>query len=83
MKEDVMRKTLATLHLIAGTTLTTIAAYEVIKNKIRQIAEIETVRNEREYILVRLARGDYNKSGGFEMMKYDYRFFKIISNFHE
>jgi hypothetical protein len=78
-----MRKTLATLNLLAGTTLTFLAVYEVLKVKIKSIAELETVQTEAQYVLVKAARGDYNKPGGIEMMKYDYKFFQIISNFHK
>jgi hypothetical protein len=77
-----VRKTLATINLLAGTTLTVMAAYQTLKAAIRTIAETETVQTEAHYVVVKAARGHYNKPGGFKMMKSDYEFFKIISNFH-
>lgn len=82
-EEGFMRKTLATLNLLAGTTLTLLAVYEVIQTKIKALAETEIVQTEGQYVMVRAARGEYAGPGGFEKMKYDYKFFQIISNFHK
>jgi hypothetical protein len=78
-----IKKSLATLNLVFGTTLTAIYLVEVIKFKIQKLADTETVYNERQYVLVKLARGDYNRPNGFETLKYDYKFYKTISRFHD
>jgi hypothetical protein len=82
-RNPMLKRMLITTNLVLATTLTAMHTYEVIKYKLKKLAETETVNNEAQYVLVRLARGHYNKPGGIEQMKSDYQFFKIISKFHE
>lgn len=74
-----IRKTLGDLYLLAGTVITVVAATEVIRDKMQRLAETEQVDSARDYVLVRLARGDYFKAGAVKAMKTDYDFYKIIT----
>jgi hypothetical protein len=73
-------KTLARINLIAATTVNAIFAYEVIKVRMRKLAETETAHTPTQYVLIRLARGHYYTPDGFEMIVNDYKFFQIIQN---
>lgn len=73
------KRILMTVNLILGTALTAASVYETGKHYRRKLAETEIVSNERMFVLVKLARGDYNGPKPFENMKYDYRFFQVIS----
>jgi hypothetical protein len=74
-----LRKTLLTLNILAVTTLNVMFAVRVVKEKLDEIAETETVGSEREYILVRFARGDYYNTNGLDTMVSDYQFYKAIT----
>lgn len=76
-------KSLAYLSSVAGSTVTIVYAYKALKREVEKFSETPTVRNEFEYVLVRLARGDYNNATGIEQLMCDYKFYKAISKFHE
>jgi hypothetical protein len=82
-RTEMLARKLAIVNLFLTTTITTITVARFIKHEIDYIAETEQVCSARQYVLVRLARGDYNNLRGIETMRYDYKFYNIISHFHE
>jgi hypothetical protein len=78
-----LKKTLSYLNFVAGSTVGLMYSYKEIKREVKKLAATTSVRNEFEYVLVRLARGDYNNANGFDQLKNDFKFYKTIKNFHQ
>lgn len=53
---------------------------DFLKLRIKKLADTETVNSAVEYVAVRTARGDYFKPDGFDALKFDYKFYGIITN---
>uniref|UniRef100_A0AAU7GX52 Uncharacterized protein n=1 Tax=Streptomyces phage Scarif TaxID=3158858 RepID=A0AAU7GX52_9CAUD len=73
-----LRRTLVTIHLLAGTTLTAFAAADMIKERLGKIADMETAHTPSEYVMIRFARGEYNGMDGLSQMRADYKLFRDI-----
>jgi hypothetical protein len=78
-----LRKILGSANFYLGTALSLMYATRELRYHIKKFGETETVYNERQYVMVRLARGDYNNSQMLSMMKTDYKFYKTISKFND
>jgi len=53
---------------------------EFLQRRIKKLADTETVNSAAEYVAVRAARGHYFKPDGIDTMKFDYKFYGIITN---
>ena len=78
-----MRRLLGYTAAVLSSLMTISYAWEYLKQRIDQFAQTETVSNAPKYVMVKLARGDYNNINGPETLVYDYKFFKTIQNFHK
>lgn len=74
------RKLLGSVNFYAVATLNLMFAADHIKLRIRKFANTQTVNSAHEYVLVRLARGDYSNPSGLDTMKNDFKFYQIITN---
>jgi hypothetical protein len=78
-----LKSLLRSANFYLVTTVNIIICVEFLRRRIKKLAETDTVTNEKHYVLVKLARGDYNDLNGPETMYYDYKFFKAIKTFKE
>jgi hypothetical protein len=75
-----LRKIVGSVNFYLAATVHIVYEIDMLKGRIKKLAETETVNSAREYVIVRAARGDYFKPGGVETMKFDYEFYRIITN---
>jgi hypothetical protein len=75
-----LKKLLGSVNFYAVASLNIMFAADHIKGRVRKLAKTETVHSAHEYVLVRLARGDYNNLSGLDTLKSDYKFYQIITN---
>jgi hypothetical protein len=78
-----LKRILRNATFILGATYSILWYSEQLNRRIQKLADTETVTNEWAYIAVKLARGHYRELNDIETMKYDYKFFKVISKYHE
>ena len=74
-----LRRTLGKASYVLGATVSIMYSLEALNHKRRSLAETETVHSAREYVLVRLCRGDYMNLDGPNTMLNDFKFYKIIT----
>lgn len=77
-----IRKLLNVVGLTVHTAITVMYARDIFKERLDKVASKETAKNKTDYVLIRFARGDYNKPGGFKQMQNDYKFYDLASGFH-
>jgi hypothetical protein len=81
-ERSVLKKLLTTANFYAVVTVNVLFAADMIRRRVKELAETETVYSAREYVMVRAARGDYNDLN-FDRLKDDYKFFETIQKFQE
>ena len=75
-----LRKLFSSTNFYLAVTVNIIYEIDYLKRRIKKLAETEKVNSAAEYVAVRAARGDYFKPDGLETMKFDYKFYGIITN---
>lgn len=76
-----LKRLLLSANFYAVVALNLIYAADAIRDRIKTLAETETVYSAKEYVAVRFARGEYNSLDGIEQIRYDYQFYKQIESF--
>jgi hypothetical protein len=74
-----LRRTLGKTSFVLGATVSIMYSIEAMVHMRRRLAETEQVNSASEYVLVRLARGDYMNLDGPNTMINDFKFYKIIT----
>lgn len=74
-----LRRTLGKASYVLGATVSILYSAEALIEMRRRIAKTEEVSSAREYVIVRLCRGDYMNLDGPNTMLNDYKFYKIIT----
>lgn len=75
-----LRKIFSSANFYVAVASSIVFHVDYLKRRIKKLADTETVNSAAEYIAVRAARGDYLKPDGLETMKFDYKFYGIITN---
>lgn len=75
-----LKRILRSTNFYLSVAVSIVYEIDFLKARIKKLADTEKVNSASEYVAVRAARGHYFKTDGFETMKFDYKFYGIITN---
>jgi len=74
-----IKRILTSANFYAVVAVNIIVATDMIKDRIQKLADTEEVSSAKEYVLVKLARGDYRTVNDIKQIRYDYEFYNVIT----
>lgn len=77
-----LKNLIRSVQFYAFAALNLIYAYRSLKREFSKLAKTDKANNKFHYVAIRLARGDYNSPDAVDMIKYDFKFYDIATQFH-